>query len=130
VQDAEGNETIHVSPLFLGYVHVVADTYIDGGAGPGVKKIPGVEKHDMSQIMARMQAFSGQVVWETVQKFSRHESERDLVVNVGRGAFPDNEIAAVPLHLQHIVNGSPGSSQDENGEGEEEGQDEDLSEYV
>ena len=78
--------------------------YIDGGAGPGVPKTPGVERHDLNVVRDRMDGLVASVAWEKVRTFALYETERDPD-GVGKGLFPEGWIRPIPDHLAQIVSG-------------------------
>lgn len=94
--------TIRAHKMFLAYMHVVADMYIDGGSGPGVPRVNGVHTHNAAEILGRMEQFASSVNWDKVKGLVIYDAgDRDE--EVGMGAFLEGEISAVPDHLKAIV---------------------------
>lgn len=103
----------------LGYIHVTAEQYINGGPGPGVPagkgvpKLPSVDARDKSIL-----EFVKKVKWQEVKDIQWYDSERED--GTGKGAFDDGVIPDVPEYLQHIVEYVEEEAEEEGESSEEE----------
>ncbi len=97
----DGSGMVHIHKGFLAYVHVTADLYINGGAGPGVPKVNGVVQLDQKTIADDMQWFKDDIAWDKVKAFGMFEDPRED--GTGLSAFQEGEVNPVPAYLQSII---------------------------